>query len=671
MSVGKIEMKSSLLKIWPERQDSTKFRIDIQALRGFAVIVVLLYHAGIGYFSYGFLGVDVFFVISGFLMTRLIKEGIERGDFSFSKFYFRRAKRLLPAAYTTFFITALCSRYFLASNEMNDFRWQMVGALTFMSNIVLWKQTGYFEGAAELKPLLHAWSLSIEEQYYFILPAMMFFIPRRFWKKVGFWSFLLSFVASQFLVHRSVDGTFYLLWTRVWEFVVGSFGAFALSGGRLERCLQVAFWPALGVLLLLPMVNMAHFHPGPDAFLICIATLIIILRKHPVLFRGRLVKGLAWTGDISYSLYLIHWPLLAFLNNAWVGDASHPLPPIGWRLGLLALSIVLALLLNRLVEEPLRRMDIRLTKPLLVRTVAVSLILLVLPFGIHQVVATEKDYANIRRKNHGFDRKCTFKHGLFQPLAECRNSDRPEILVWGDSFAMHLVAGILGDTGDSPPLVQATRSLCGPFLDLCPHGDGYEEAWGRDCMAFNASVMDYVARQDSLKIVVLSSPFAHYLEPGRKNWHLMRRIGEGRFDVVEVNTDIAVEAMKKTVDTLRSLGKKVVVVAPPPNGGFDSGLCLERLEKGLPILGSENECSINNDSRMKVQKKVLEFLSLASREADVEVIDFADFLCSEGTCRTYLDGTFLYRDKGHLSYDGAALIGKKIGLADKITAAAR
>src|SRR5690348_9810931 len=160
---------------------SNKTRTDIQALRGLAISLVLLYHAGIGLFPRGFLGVDIFFVVSGYLITGLVKEGIEDGTFRFSYFYFRRAKRLLPAAYATFLIVALVAPSVLDAQELRDLTRQLFGAVTFTANFVLLFQSGYFSSAAELKPLLHTWSLSIEEQYYLLLPAFLVFTPRKYW----------------------------------------------------------------------------------------------------------------------------------------------------------------------------------------------------------------------------------------------------------------------------------------------------------------------------------------------------------------------------------------------------------------------------------------------------------------------------------------------------------
>ena len=280
-------------------------RADIQALRGYAVLIVLFYHAKIGFLQAGYLGVDIFFVISGFLITRLVKNSLERGDFSFSEFYFRRAKRLLPAAYVTFFVTALLTPFFLSSSEMIDFRMQMLGAVTFIGNIVLWQQSGYFGGAAGLKPLLHVWSLAIEEQYYFILPAFLFFLPRRYWKPATAFVLVCSFALCLFLVQKKAAATFYLLPTGGGNSIC-SVGALFTINGRWEKVLKLMFSPALAALLLLPTIKIAGYHPGPDAFLICLATLIVILRYHPLLLRGWIMGALGRIGDISYSLYLVH-----------------------------------------------------------------------------------------------------------------------------------------------------------------------------------------------------------------------------------------------------------------------------------------------------------------------------------------------------------------------------
>ena len=646
---------------------SRQLRTDIQALRGFAVLIVVIYHAKLSIFAAGYLGVDIFFVISGFLITRLIKDGIDAGRFSFTAFYFRRAKRLLPAAYLTFLVTALLAPLFLTMSEMEDLRMQMVGAITFTANIVLWNQSGYFLGAAELKPLLHIWSLSIEEQYYFFLPAMMVFLPSRFWLRAAILILMTSLLLC--CIRSGQESTFYLLPTRAWELMFGSVGALITPDERQTRGLGLVFWPALVLLLFLPLIKFGP-HPGPQALLICLATLIVILRRHPILFKGIGILGLSWTGDISYSLYLVHWPLFAFFNNVWIGERGIA-EPHAIRIGLVAFSLFLAYLLNRYVEDPIHRAEIKGTPHILGGTLATSLSLILLTVGIVSLKPSERDYAEVRRVPYGFDHSCNFEQG-FWPLPQCRNADQPEILIWGDSYAMHLIPGLLGADGGAPSVMQATRSTCGPLLGVSAMQiNGWlDKDWARSCIAYNDAVLDYLRTTESIQTVVLSSPFDQYLDAVR--YRLVKRNEPGGGELVmDTGKDEAIEGMKKTIAAIRALGKRVAVVAPPPAGGFDIGRCLERLETGLSVMGIANDCQFSREAYHQAKGDVLDFLDALPQEADVAVIRFDNFLCDSEYCRTRVDGTFIYSDGGHLSHEGSVLLTNALSLVGTIREKAR
>lgn len=646
---------------------TSKFREsrgDIQALRGFAVLVVMLYHAKLSIIPGGYLGVDVFFVISGFLITRLIKDSIDSGGFVFSEFYLRRARRLLPAAYVVFLITAALAPFMLTESGLSDFRDQLIGAVTFTSNMVLWKQSGYFEGAAELKPLLHTWSLAIEEQFYLFLPAVLVLTPKRFHLKGVVVLFVISISFCFLMMQARPLAAFYLLPTRGWELIIGSIGAIIFCGDRLRLAIRLLFWPALILLVFLPAAPFGLHHPGLDAFLICMSTLVVILRRHKLLLKSIVIRFLGRSGDISYSLYLVHWPLLAFFNNIWLGESDSDVATMA-RLALVALSFPLACLLNRYVEEPFRALNTDVIKRLLPRALLFSFALVVLAISIPVMFKEGREYSSIFRVNQGLSATCEFV-GEFYPFQECVTSNSPDVLIWGDSYAMHLVPGIVAGAVDSPSIAQATRSVCGPLLDIgyLSPSSGYTKEWAKSCVEFNDSVLRYLKRTESISVVVLSSPFGQYL--GVDNSLLKRNSSDGSYGVVMANQDEAIRSLKKTVDVIRSMGKKVVVIAPPPSNKYNTAICLERLGEKLPILGVESGCEINKFTYEKVSYRVLDYLAALPARADVDVISFDSYLCNNETCRTQIDGVFIYRDAGHLSVEGSIYLSKELSLVAKI-----
>lgn len=640
-----------------------KFRTDIQALRGIAVSLVVLYHADLGIFKAGYLGVDIFFVISGFLITTLITKDIEIGQFSFANFYFRRAKRLLPAAYTTFILVSIAAPFILNTQELRDFATQTIGAVTFTANIVLLFQSGYFAGAAELKPLLHVWSLSIEEQYYLLVPAFLVYVPRRFWKPVGWMLFLASFSLCLVGLKYKPEWTFYLLPTRAWELGVGSLAAiYTLRGNWAHAICKWLFWPSVALLFLIPLWPTGLPHPGVDAILVCLATVIVILRCHPLMDRLPTVRALAIIGNVSYSLYLAHWPPFAFLRNAAVG-------PVTWQLSLLTLSIgvMLALLLYRFVELPTRRLQLHPSRKFVIGGLATSILVMGIPLAIAKMPVIGPDFANIRRPNVGFALTCTYDGLDFVPKPECRNSEQPSIMVWGDSYAMHLVSGIVASSQEG--VVQATRNTCGPFVNLAPISmsqNSYSSAWAEACLKFNRDIIDYLEHSKSIRTVVISSPFLQYLKMDHIKGHWQGlRVVDGKLKVQDVNMNNVVMAMTETIDRIHAMGKEVVIVAPPPAGGFNFniGMCAERKSLGKLVIGAlANDCSVPVAAFQSAYSPTLEFLQRVREKTRVSVVAFDSVLCDETRCTPMIEGKFVYVDFGHLTYDASVILMQKIGM---------
>jgi hypothetical protein len=435
---------------------------------------------------------------------------------------------------------------------------------------------------------------------------------------------------------------------------------------RIQPVLAVLFWPSVLALLVMPVMPTGTPHPGLDAVIVCLSTAIVILRRNKDFNANFMTRGLAKAGDFSYSLYLVHWPIFALMNNVYVKT-----PPFGVRLFAVALALLLGQLLYRYVELPARYAEIRFSRKLMGATLAASFMLGLVPYSMSFAHAPGIDYAQIRQVNYGFGAPCEYMQN-FTPKEACRNSDKPAILVWGDSFAMHLVPGIASTT--QVGVIQATRSTCGPFYQLAPFENVmYTRAWAEQCLAFSQSVIDYVAATASIKVVVLSSPFTQFLSASNgdddKSWRVLEKIDGNLFERTPTVAG-AVEAMRITVDKLRSLGKRVVIVAPPPASGFDVGRCLERKATGQLILGMKSDCNIPVDDYHKKQILVLDFLKQVQSEF-VPVVYLDGILCSVSTCVTSIDGIFVYRDWGHLSNRGSRMVAKKIELGESLRTVAR
>ena len=626
-------------------------RRDIQFLRGIAVLAVVAYHARLFSLDNGFLGVDIFFVISGFLITTLILRGLAGESFSFADFYLRRARRLLPALYATLFMVTAAAYLFLTTRQWGDYLDQLLGAVTFTSNMVLPYQVGYFDDAAETRPLLHIWSLSLEEQYYFFMPALLVLCAVR-WR--GVLMLVLgaaSFALCTYLVSASVefaelegpDLAFYMFPARAWELLAGSLLAWWMLRRADFRVAPYLKWAALTGLLLLLAFPLDTEHPRGDALIAVALTALLIAGRDDWLPDWHPLRWIERVGDWSYSLYLIHWPLLAFAYVAYLGVV-----PENVRGALVVLALVLSWLQYRFIETPFRKPGPSRSRAVwsLLGATACVLVLAVpaatVSWGLRD--AEGPDFEEIRQLNVGLHGVCRLKPPYRIP-GRCKTVRDPKVAVWGDSYAMHLVPGLRANPATGDSIIQLTRSGCSPAKQLVPIISNKIRA--RQCRDFNERALEYITDSDSLEYVVLSSPFGYFLD----RWPRVL-LGD---QVVAYQRELVVDDIVAAVDLIMAAGKKVLIVSPTPHAGFDVGECIERRATGALVLG-RSDCDIGLRGHSYRQRSVESGLEEVSARSGAAILWLTSLMCDDDICATTRDGVPLYIDRGHLTIEGSRLV---------------
>ncbi len=464
-----------------------KYRAEIDGLRAVAVVPVLLFHAGIPVFGGGFVGVDVFFVISGYLITSIILADLFAGQFSLLNFYERRARRILPALFVVMLASIPFAWAWLLPANMKDFAQSVAAVTTFSSNILFWRESGYFATLAELKPLLHTWSLAVEEQYYVFFPLVLMLA---WWMKlrqawlVGLLvvGLLISLVAAEWGSTNAPGPTFYLLPTRGWELLAGALAAFYLHG-RADRPSNQGL-SLLGLALITVAVFAYDKHtpfPGLYAVPPVLGSVLIVLFAGP----GTLVQKLlgqrifVGIGLISYSLYLWHQPLFAFARHRLLDP-----PPQALMLGLIVVATVLAYLTWRFVEAPFRSRS-RVSRRALVTSGCVAAAGF-LAFGVagHWSDGWKETWlarqdpeirqafvlmetATAAPQGLADNGACVFGVRDFTPavrdrILDCAATHGPGAAILGDSHAIDLFGIAVAANPDRPFMIAVTREGCRP-----------------------------------------------------------------------------------------------------------------------------------------------------------------------------------------------------------------
>lgn len=664
--------------IAPAPLPSHGYRRDIDGLRTVAVLPVVFGHAGLPGFSGGFVGVDVFFVISGFLITGILAREIAAGHFSLLGFYERRARRILPALLLVLAAVLGAGCLVLLPWELAGLARSAIATLLFASNVWFLRETGdYFGTAAEFEPLLHTWSLAVEEQFYLVFPLLLYGLARlaahttvaRVAAHITVAAVaalvLASFALAVWATGTYPLSTFFLIPTRLWELGLGALlalGAFGRPGSQRTAELLAAAG-LLAIAASVVWMSDATPFPGLAALPPCLgACAIIWAGTSRTTAVGRLLSTgpMVGIGLVSYSLYLWHWPPLAF---ARILTGAPDLAP-GLALGLVALAGLAAWLSWRFVERPFRRPAAaggvpqgRVFAAAGLASAALGLVCLglVATGGWASRMAPEIGRAYAEATAYGaLERAC--RRGTEPCLvADAGDPDAtPEILLWGDSHAAAAIAGFedwlarKGRVG-----AAAVKPGCPPLLDLVRADLGERHG----CDDFNRGVLAYAGAHDSIETVVLMSRWALAAHgtraPGEPGGTAVLAVSDRSGAPLPEPGNAAAFAFgfDRTVEALAALGKTVIVIDSIPEIGFDvpQGLARHRF-LGIGLKAPPDLAAYTRRTDLP---RALMTEAMIGRPARLEKV--ADLFCPD-RCAIERDGRPLYRDDDHLSVWGATLL---------------
>lgn len=669
-----------------------RYRPDIDGLRAVAILAVVAFHAFPKFINGGFIGVDIFFVISGFLISTIIMGSLERGSFSFLDFYKRRIRRIFPALVLVLVSCFAFGWFVLLSDEYKQLGKHIAGGSGFVSNFVFWNESGYFDNEADTKPLLHLWSLGIEEQFYIFWPLLLWFA----WKRrlnllsitlaIAFFSFVLS--ASK--VRSDAVAAFYSPQSRFWELLAGTVLAhMALHKKLLFPDFRIRFdaWLGKMVYARAPEADgtmLRNFQSTLGALFIVIAIAVITKDKHfpspwgllPVLGAALIISAgahawinrvilssrvMVWIGLVSFPLYLWHWPLLSFARIVEGGTPSNAI-----RVTAVLAAITLAWLTYWLVEKPVRSGNHSNTK-------TIALVVLMVVAGSAGYNAFERDGLSFRAFQKQFDvytksmvRSSREKECFESPDTDYSNkllfcnlgdkSNPPKAFAYGDSHSFSLLPALenFASSKNSNILFSGT-SACPPLLGIQLMQNESDMA-KHNCQKFNERVFEYV-QKSHIGSVILIGRWTYYTG------------GTTRADEVayismdptkETSKELSRESfrygLKTTVERYKNIGVQVYFIEDNPQQIYRPVDAARRhILTGEPI----NNFSVSSSEHMADQSWVSnEFKQLGNGWAKTLKLD--DILCDNQVCPFMQNGNFIYFDDDHLSIDGAMLVYPKL-----------
>jgi len=632
-----------------------RYRTEIDGLRAVAVIPVIFYHAGFSLFGGGFVGVDVFFVISGYLITTIILDDLERGTFSILNFYERRARRILPALFFVLGASTCLAWFFYSNDDLLSFSRSLAGVTVFSSNLVFWKESGYFDTVGELKPLLHTWSLAVEEQYYLIFPVCLILAWRLGRRWILILMLLLGVVSlglAQWAAAAHPTAAFYLLPTRGWEILIGAGVAMYLSRRELgtpDRTLsEVSVWTG-SLLLAFSIFAFNKRTPFPSLYTLAptLGTALIILFATQNTTIGRLLgnKLFVGVGLVSYSAYLWHQPLFAFIRYRSLNE-----PTASLLIALAGVSVAFAYLSWRHVEKPFRNKQTCSRKQIFLFGAIGAVVFL--SAGLLGYVKV----SNAEKKAH---------------LSVSSYSGPSRVLLLGDSHALHLAYGLEKQLGR----LISSRSFpgCIPFYNVDRYDSRFDPPPGECAKTMNKELAAF-ERDGQLRTIILSTMGPVYLDGTPFKGKNSARVTGMHVGLIDDPTltdrwQVFEIGMRRTLARLTSLpDKRVIFALDVPELGIESRLC------GVPqhivtVLGTKfgageisyADCFVSRqDFDERVQRYHRLVKTVLSDFPAVILFDPTGYLCDDKKCYGVINNNKLYTDADHLSDFGSDYIAKRL-----------
>ncbi|QIZ78345.1 acyltransferase family protein [Ferrimonas lipolytica] len=635
------------------------FRYDINGLRAWAVISVVLFHFGVPLVDGGLVGVDVFFVISGFLMTGIIATALERKQFSLLKFYKARAKRIIPALFGLCITLLVVGSIWLPEIDYDQLKAHALSAMGFWSNFQFWQEAGYFDSASQGKWLLHTWSLSVEWQFYLLLPLLLM-LAHRLWGNAGIKNLLIvgffgSLVLSSLAVKPWVEAGYYLLPTRAWEMLAGGlvwwFSVKMQLVPRHPKLMESAGFACIVVSIFL--FDDADLWPSYNALLPIIGTMLVMSaqRQNSPFSANPVVQ---WLGSRSYSIYLWHWPVCVALFYA---DAlQEPLFIVAG----LTLSALLGHLSYRLIENGVRLGSNKTT--FMLRAATFSAVLAVFLWGYYQqassnlteqieLIAKERVNINPRR------RECHAPLGLEHPLCQY-GGDNIQAIVVGDSHASALTTAVehaLPTTGMG--ILGRTFSMCPTLFDVKVAKSRTELA----CGEFNQWLFGQTAAIDSDVPFVVINRGSYYAFGDQQIGHDYYQRPVVYFsEKYETPTEaFLTEFEGKLVDSLCRMAdeRPVYTVRPIPEMPSHVPDTMSRALTLEMMFGTKPEAiSIALEDYHQRHAFIWSAQDKAAQQCDVTILDPLPYLCADGHCAASQNGFPIYQDDDHLSESGNKIL---------------